>query len=265
MGLPINILIVHTDPALRRELEAQPWDWLGAAARCVGSTGQAAEALASGSADILLTDAPCLESLIAEAYEALSAVGKHVVLLAGQQAFARVRAAVVSRGYNYLFLPLRPGELRECVAWEIRLLARERAEPAPRWPEGELHRTPGGRPSGDPGKPLDIMGYIDQNYSNCISLTGMAEYFHFTPNYLSKLIRRETGRSFLKLVAERRMSAAGRLLRSTTLSVAEVCTRVGMEDARYFSQVFKRTFGLTPQKFRKTALSALRPAPPGER
>ncbi|TXK84595.1 helix-turn-helix transcriptional regulator [Paenibacillus sp. N3.4] len=50
-----------------------------------------------------------------------------------------------------------------------------------------------------------------------------------------------------------RMETAKQLLETGTLSVTEVGARVGYEDSKYFSQLFKKCTSLTPSEYQKTS------------
>lgn len=62
---------------------------------------------------------------------------------------------------------------------------------------------------------------------------------------------KETGRSPLDHITALRMAKAKRLLTASTLTVTRIAEELGYDDAHYFHRVFKKSFGVTPQKFRK--------------
>lgn len=93
--------------------------------------------------------------------------------------------------------------------------------------------------------------YLDEHFSEDLTLSMLAEYVKLSPNYLSHLLKQETGKSFGDHVTERRVEEAKHLLRRGELNVAEVAFRVGYEDPRYFSEVFRRLENVTPGQYRK--------------
>lgn len=93
--------------------------------------------------------------------------------------------------------------------------------------------------------------YIDLNLGSPISTRDIARELFLTPNYLSTCFRQEVGVSISDYLLKRRIGLACQLLRSTQLSIQEVATRTGMEDASYFSKQFKRIMGIAPLKYRK--------------
>lgn len=67
----------------------------------------------------------------------------------------------------------------------------------------------------------DFLKYIETHYQT-INLQDMALFFNYLPHYFSNKLKKETGKSFMELVQERKMTVAKDLLQSTQLSTAEI-------------------------------------------
>ncbi|MBG8555589.1 AraC family transcriptional regulator [Hymenobacter guriensis] len=78
-----------------------------------------------------------------------------------------------------------------------------------------------------------------------------AEWLNISPNHLSKCVRRVTGKSPARWIEESIVLEAKVLLFQSKWSVGEVGAAVGIEDASYFSRLFRKHTGLTPLAFRK--------------
>jgi AraC family transcriptional activator of pobA len=78
-----------------------------------------------------------------------------------------------------------------------------------------------------------------------------AAQLHVSPNHLTKAVRAHTGKSPTRWLAEILVLEAKVLLHQSALSVADVAAEVGLLDASYFSRLFKKHEGLTPQEFRR--------------
>lgn len=78
-----------------------------------------------------------------------------------------------------------------------------------------------------------------------------ADWLHISPNHLSKCVRGVTGKSPARWIEESLVLEAKVLLFQSGWSVGEVAGAVGIEDASYFSRLFKKHTGLTPLAFRK--------------
>jgi AraC-like DNA-binding protein len=92
--------------------------------------------------------------------------------------------------------------------------------------------------------------FIEQRYARPISLADVARAVGRTPAHLTSLVRRETGRTVLAWITERRMAEARRRLLETEDDVADVAEAVGYSDVSYFIRLFRRLHGETPRGFR---------------
>ena len=97
----------------------------------------------------------------------------------------------------------------------------------------------------------NAIDYIEQNFSANISLTALAEHLHLNPSYLSKLFKDETEMTFKDFLNRIRISHAERLLLETNLPMSDVASLCGYESGNYFGDVFKKTKGISPIKFRE--------------
>lgn len=115
----------------------------------------------------------------------------------------------------------------------------------------QISRKPGGAQADGCGRAVAvILRYMAQNYASEITLEQAAALVYMNPSYVSRLIKRQTGRNFTQLLAELRMEKAAELLRTTPLRVYEIAEAVGITNAKYFSQVYKKHTGLCPSDCR---------------
>lgn len=93
--------------------------------------------------------------------------------------------------------------------------------------------------------------YVEENFSDIVSLERAADLAGLNPNYFSVLFKKITGKNFSEYLTDWRMEEAKRLLRTTTKNLTEISLAVGYKDAKYFSKLFTRTVGLKPNEYRK--------------
>lgn len=93
--------------------------------------------------------------------------------------------------------------------------------------------------------------YIQQHYSQPITLEDVSEAVGFSSSYFSALFKKETGEGFAKYLTRVRMERAKELLQQTGLPVSEICTQVGYSDLKHFTQNFKKETNLNPGQYRK--------------
>lgn len=95
-----------------------------------------------------------------------------------------------------------------------------------------------------------VLQYIQHNYRT-LTLASLAEFFHYSEAYLSTLITQNTGCSFTALVKQLRMADAVAYLANTQMKVSEIAEYIGYNSADHFSRVFRTTYQMSPQEYRK--------------
>ncbi len=93
---------------------------------------------------------------------------------------------------------------------------------------------------------------LQQSTDPQISLSQIAARMNLHPVTVSKLIKQDTGRNFVDHLIDYRMRMGKKMLLETNKPVFEIALDIGYSDFRYFSKVFKKTFGEAPQEYRKT-------------
>ncbi|GEA14744.1 histidine kinase [Moorella sp. E308F] len=93
------------------------------------------------------------------------------------------------------------------------------------------------------------VAYINTNYRQSIGLEDIAVFVDLSPAHLSRLFKKEMGRTVIEYLNLVRIEAAKRLLREGK-TIEEVATATGFNEVTYFSRVFKREVGVTPGTYR---------------
>lgn len=97
----------------------------------------------------------------------------------------------------------------------------------------------------------DLQAYIATHYMDDIYLSTLAELYHYSPSYLSRLYKQKTGESLTGEISNQRIQHAKILLETTMLPMSEVARQSGFYSTKYFLQLFKRKTGITPSQYRK--------------
>lgn len=92
--------------------------------------------------------------------------------------------------------------------------------------------------------------YLNSHYCEAVTLKQSADALHVNSSYLSTLFKQEMGLSFTAFLNQLRLNHCEELLRSTNLSVTEICLESGFSSASYFIRLFKEKHGVTPKEFR---------------
>lgn len=98
--------------------------------------------------------------------------------------------------------------------------------------------------------------FIDENLSRDIGLAEVAEAAYLSPNYLSQLLKKNTGLAFVDWLTGRRMDRARDLLAHTADRVSTVAHAVGFADEAYFTRRFSQRFGVAPTAYRRSLREA---------
>lgn len=102
-----------------------------------------------------------------------------------------------------------------------------------------------------PFQACSILNAIEECYTQDIRVADLAKRFFISSNYLSILIKKQTGRTFTELVISKRIALARKLLLETADPINLIGERVGYKDYSCFIKTFKKHTGLTPYAFRK--------------
>lgn len=95
-----------------------------------------------------------------------------------------------------------------------------------------------------------VLQYIQHNYLT-LTLTSLAELFHYSKSHLCAQIKQNTGYTFTELVTSLRMSEAINYLVNTDLKISEIAEMVGYNSTDHFSRVFRSIYKISPREYRR--------------
>lgn len=93
-----------------------------------------------------------------------------------------------------------------------------------------------------------IVQYIN-SHPESVTLKEIAGHFSYHPNYISSLLHKELGKTFSKIVLEKRMDRAVILLKGTDLSIEEISSMLGYSNTSNFYKAFREFYGKTPREY----------------
>lgn len=95
-----------------------------------------------------------------------------------------------------------------------------------------------------------MLQYIQHNYQT-LTLSFLAELFHYSEPHLCTLIKQNTGYTFTELIKRLRLADAVDYLCNTNLKVSEIAELVGYNSADHFSRVFRSSYSMPPLEYRR--------------
>ncbi|MBO7222128.1 MAG: helix-turn-helix transcriptional regulator [Clostridia bacterium] len=92
---------------------------------------------------------------------------------------------------------------------------------------------------------------IESDISAELSLHDLAKRQNITAEYLATIFKKETGKTVIEYIRDKRINHALHLLNTTNLQIQTIAMHCGIMDVQYFSKIFKRQVGKTPREYRE--------------
>ena len=96
-----------------------------------------------------------------------------------------------------------------------------------------------------------VSAYIEENLST-VTLAGLAQEFHYQPNFMNNLIKRYTGLTYSDYLISLRIEHAKILLETTDLSIEEIIWLSGYHNRGFFYRKFTEITGSSPSQYRRS-------------
>lgn len=97
-----------------------------------------------------------------------------------------------------------------------------------------------------------IRAYLKAHFNENVTLQEVAERFHFSPEYISRLFKSVDGQPPMKYLTTLRIEEAKKLITENGyLNLRLIAELVGYPDAHYFSRIFRKITGMTPTEYKE--------------
>jgi len=103
----------------------------------------------------------------------------------------------------------------------------------------------------DSKQTIALITYIQNNFMD-LNLSDLAHKFHYSSPYLSKLIKKQTGQSFVQLTRGLKLKKARFMLETSSKSIQEIAFQSGFNSSEHFIRTFKQEFQTTPSAYRES-------------
>jgi YesN/AraC family two-component response regulator len=241
--MPLRVMLVD-DEYLIRNLIRMKLDWGAYGMEITAEAGGGAEALAlieQARPDIILTDIsmPDMNGLEFSQKVAEKHPGIKIVIITGHDDFEYARRGLQLGIIDYLLKPIKTEELKAVAERLAAMIKEERMRG--REDEGPVADNVVAR----------AKAYISEHMAEeDLRLSSVAASLFISAGHLGRLLKKDTGQSFVELLTDIRIKRASELLRSTSMKSYEVGKQVGIHDPHYFSILFKKTTGMSVYEFR---------------
>ena len=121
--------------------------------------------------------------------------------------------------------------------------------------ESELTKLIHAKATGGSGRDAlaRVTRYIGEHLADPITLGDVAGAARLSPNYVTQLMKKRTGKTFVDFLTALRLQRAQELLATTTLRITDVAAAVGYADDAYFARRFRQCLRLSPSEYRRGA------------
>ncbi|MBP1048285.1 helix-turn-helix domain-containing protein [Enterococcus sp. BWM-S5] len=99
----------------------------------------------------------------------------------------------------------------------------------------------------------DILDYMEKNYMSC-TLKEVAQLFGYNPSYLSRLIHKHVGKSFISIIQDIKLNHAILLLKNSSLPIEQIIQQIGYKNVSFFYKKFYEKYQLSPNEYRRSQL-----------
>lgn len=97
----------------------------------------------------------------------------------------------------------------------------------------------------------DILRFINMNYHEKLSLSGISKMFAVSESYVARLFKQQLGTTLSDYINLIRIQAACDYLCNTKMKIGDIAYKTGFNNPYYFSRVFRKIHGITPGQYRK--------------
>ena len=93
--------------------------------------------------------------------------------------------------------------------------------------------------------------FINEHYSEEISIADVANHVHFSPGYFSNYFKEKTNENFVSFLKNVRLEKAKELLKNKNVKISHIPQQIGFNSYSYFTKVFQEAYGITPSNYRE--------------
>jgi two-component system response regulator YesN len=251
-----RVFVVDDEYEIRKGLiNFFPWEMLGFQVAGQAENGKQALDLilkSAGTIDVLLTDIkmPVMGGIELVKHLNENGIKLKVILLSAYNDFEYARDGLKLGVYDYA---LKPTEYKNLIQTFSRL-----KQQLDQQKELLSDKSEADYPQNYKSKLISTAKqYLKINYATT-NLEDTARYVNLSPCYLSTIFKEETGIGFSDYLIKVKMENAARLLLDINYKIYEISELVGYSNAKNFTRVVKKFYGVSPREYRNSMGGAAR-------
>ena len=204
--------------------------------------------------DILLSDIemPGESGLALIEYANEHSPNTECVILTCHDEFDYARTAVRLNCMEYVLKPVRYARLTEILLRAVDRVDKRRSNEQMKHYASQYIGSLAKEVQGDTASALETaVSYIDAHLAEELSVRDLAGLCYVSADHLTRLFKKKFGMTVSEYIQDRRIRLAGDLLASGSLSISAVSNTVGFGNYSYFTEQFKKFYGMTPREYQK--------------
>lgn len=174
---------------------------------------------------------------------------KEIIMLTAYDDFEFIHKVLVLGGSDYILKPIKPNKITEIVNSIIDKIENNKGSV-----ENTDYNFIKNSEIGFEEKENiveKVSKYIDDNMDKMLKLEELASICNLSPGYFSRIFKKETGKTVITYINEKKVEKAKKLLKESKEPIINISLDLGFDDCGYFIRVFKKITGLTPKAFRE--------------
>ena len=175
-----------------------------------------------------------------------------ILFLTCHSDFGYAKEAISYRAFAYLLKPFDKEELCRTVQNAVATIKKRkyRDVPAPDQPQTQPAPVSDTPAADNPEQIVEqILGMLRQDVT--VSREELARRVFLSPDYMTRLFKRVTGKTFSEYAGELKLERAKQMLAETDEPVSRIADLLAYANFSYFSKVFKAGTGMSPKEYRK--------------
>jgi two-component system, response regulator YesN len=176
------------------------------------------------------------------------------IVVSGYDDFDYMRNAIYYKSFDYILKPIDPEILNETLdravkEWNDEKLSRVIIQNSDSLKQDNVIQNE------EMNNMQKIEEYLRSHFQEDINLQDIADRFFLNRDYISRKFKQEFNETITDYLTKIRIEKAKELLGNPTKKIYEIAYQVGYQNEKYFSKVFKKQTGVTPNEYRNAILS----------
>lgn len=173
---------------------------------------------------------------------------KEIIMLTAYDDFEFIHRVLVLGGADYILKPIKPNKIDEIVN-NIIVKIEEKASALEKDTTLNLDKVKNEK--GEDTLEDKVLKYIEADIGKVFTLEEVASICNLSSGYFSRRFKKETGKTLITYINEKKIEKAKERLRYGKEPVINIALDLGFDDCGYFIRVFKKITGVTPKAYRE--------------